>query len=89
LITQDGGDTWAGIEDVDDALFTVFARGPNLGWAVGDFGIILATTDGGLNWNFQDSGGFEILNGVSFADDNTGVIVGEFGLVLQTTTGGR
>src|SRR6185436_8736096 len=54
LRTDDGGDTWAAAEDVDDALFSVFALpGTNFGWAVGDFGIILATTDGGVNWDFQ------------------------------------
>lgn len=48
---------------------------PNTGIAVGDFGTILRTSDGGNNWILQASGTTRNLNAVSFADDSNGAIV--------------
>jgi photosystem II stability/assembly factor-like uncharacterized protein len=58
------------------------------GWAVGDSGTILATTDSGDTWVPQQSGVTARLNGVAFADDQTGIAVGLSGTVLRTTNGG-
>ncbi len=59
------------------------------GWAVGENGAIIATTDGGNTWTPQDSG-FEItLRGVDFADERAGWAVGHLGLILHTADGGR
>ena len=60
----------------------------NVGWAVGDFGTILSTTDGGLTWIQQTSGTTEELVAVSFIDANNGWIVGWNGTILNTTDGG-
>ena len=61
----------------------------NNGTAVGEFGTILRTTDGGNNWAPQVSGTVEDLWGVSFTDANNGTAVGfDFntvtGLILRT-----
>src|SRR5215469_5663383 len=56
--------------------------------AVGDFGTILRTTDGGASWAAQTSGTTNVLLGLSFVDVNTGWAVGEAGTILQTTDGG-
>ena len=42
-----------------------------VGWAVGEFGTILKTTNGGTTWKLQFSGTTHSLNGVSFTDEYT------------------
>ncbi|WP_197446782.1 WD40/YVTN/BNR-like repeat-containing protein [Tautonia plasticadhaerens] len=51
------------------------AAGP-IGWAVGDLGTILHTTDGGANWSPQVSNTTDFLSTVDFIDANTGWTVG-------------
>ena len=60
----------------------------NNGTAVGDWGIILRTTNGGTNWTSQISGTTNHLNGVTFTDVNNGTVIGENGTILRTTNGG-
>jgi len=60
----------------------------NTGTAVGDFGTILRTTDGGATWTLQISGTTNNLWGVSLVDANIGTVVGYYGTILRTTTGG-
>jgi photosystem II stability/assembly factor-like uncharacterized protein len=58
------------------------------GWAVGDSGTILRTTNGGENWSTQSSGTIINLNDVTFIDENIGWAVGENGIILKTTNSG-
>ncbi len=60
----------------------------NNGFAVGDSGIILQTTNGGEEWLIQTSGTIKKLNGVQFIDSNLGFAVGDTGTVLRTNDGG-
>jgi len=59
---------------------------------VGDYGIILKTTDGGAQWTAQTSGTNERLYSVYSTDANTGYAVGGFdyghGTILKTIDGG-
>ena len=48
----------------------------NTGTAVGGYGTILRTTNGGTTWTSQTSGTTNHLLGVSFTDANTGTAVG-------------
>jgi photosystem II stability/assembly factor-like uncharacterized protein len=57
--------------------------------AVGGYGTILRTTDGGATWSVQASGTTDVLYGVSFADTETGTAVGDGGTIVRTTTGGE
>jgi len=59
-----------------------------VGYAVGDLGTMLKTTDSGNSWNPLTSGTTSGLNDVYFFDDNTGIVVGDGGLILRTTNGG-
>ena len=59
-----------------------------VGYAVGNSGTIIKTTDSGNSWNSVTSGTASALNDVYFFDDNVGVIVGDAGLILRTTNGG-
>lgn len=68
------------------------------GWAVGDRGVILWTTDGGRRWQLADSPVNCRLEAVFFLNADLGWAVGGWlhpythkstGVVLQTTNGGR
>jgi photosystem II stability/assembly factor-like uncharacterized protein len=58
------------------------------GFAVGDAGTILKTTDAGATWSPLTSGTASTLHGVYFFDPDEGVGVGDGGLILRTTDGG-
>jgi photosystem II stability/assembly factor-like uncharacterized protein len=58
------------------------------GWAVGDGGTVLATRDGGVNWQPQSSTTDHNLLSVYFIDAETGWAVGEAGTILSTHNGG-
>jgi photosystem II stability/assembly factor-like uncharacterized protein len=55
---------------------------------VGQAGIILRTTDGGLSWNPQTSNTTVTLYEVEFVDVLTGTVVGQDGTILRTVDGG-
>jgi len=59
-----------------------------VGFAVGDAGTILKTTDAGMTWSPLTSGTTNALYDVYFSDATQGVAVGERGLILRTTDGG-
>ncbi len=56
---------------------------------VGDDGVILATTDGGISWNQQVSGITNVLYGNAIVDQNIAFAVGENGIILRTIDGGQ
>ncbi|MGO8683096.1 MAG: cadherin-like beta sandwich domain-containing protein, partial [Thermoleophilia bacterium] len=67
------------------------------GWAVGDNGTIIATTDGGTTWNVQNSGTTDELTAVAFANASDGWALGDVydaaigtytGAIFATTNGG-
>ena len=58
------------------------------GYAVGDAGTILATTNGGSTWTAQTSGSTAALLSVHFVSATTGWAVGSSGTILKTTNGG-
>ena len=54
------------------------------GWAVGDAGTILKTTDGGTSWSLQTSGTEQVLKDVSIINLNRVIVVGTYGTILNT-----
>lgn len=74
---------------VKDNLFGVKALGPSDAWAVGNFGSIYHTTDGGRTWEARESGTRNPLFSVDFADPTHGWIVGKSSIILATRNGGR
>jgi photosystem II stability/assembly factor-like uncharacterized protein len=104
LRTDDGGATWTKIalpRDVklppevaevvdpgDVVLYSVVFADADHAWVVGEFGVILASADGGLTWHPQDSPVQTSLFGVSFADPQRGWAVGLESTLLATTDGG-
>jgi photosystem II stability/assembly factor-like uncharacterized protein len=103
--TEDGGLSWSTIplpadlklpEDVaeivdpgDVLLYDVDFASPERGWAVGEFGVIFTTADGGKTWTTQQSGVETTLFGVQFADQNLGFATGIEQVLLRTTDGGQ
>lgn len=75
--------------DLPKNLYSVYFATPQDGWAVGGFGTIIHTSDGGLSWERQKGGVSEILREVFFVDAETGWIVGRRGTILHTTSGGE
>jgi len=63
------------------------APGATHGWAVGENGTILATTDGGHTWIAQRSGTDSLLNSVYFTDARHGYAAGDQ-VVMATSDGG-
>lgn len=88
LKTSDKGQTW-NKQNKDATMYDISFSDPNHGTAVGDWGSIFRTTDGGENWFEQTSGVTNLLKGVYFIDSNYGTTVGQGGLILQTTNGGQ
>ncbi len=89
--TTNGGRTWSlqhaplyGAEDISFA-------DPLNGWAVGFFGTLLHTTDGGQRWTQQDSAviGDTTLLGVDAVSPSVAWVAGTGGFVARTTDGGR
>lgn len=103
--TEDGGKTWSKIElptdlqlpeDVaeivepgDVLLYDIDFVTPERGYAVGEFGVIFTTTDGGKTWTTQQSGVETTLFGVNFADEQNGWAAGIEEVLLHTSDGGQ
>jgi len=69
-------------------LKSVYFTSVDTGYAVGDNGTILKTTDGGINWLTQNSCTDVNLYSVHFPSVDTGYVVGDCGTILKTTDGG-
>lgn len=70
-------------------LFAISVVNGQKMWAVGRFGIILYSPDGGKSWELQESNVENNLNDVFFQDESSGWIVGQQGLILETKDGGK
>ncbi|MCU0645345.1 MAG: YCF48-related protein, partial [bacterium] len=89
--TNDGGTTWvpatspvAAADDINGMYFI----DPAHGWAVGEKGTIVFSSDKGATWTKQTSGATLELEDVYFRNMNDGWAVGQNGLILATTNGG-
>ncbi|MDX2170443.1 MAG: YCF48-related protein [Deltaproteobacteria bacterium] len=72
-----------------DNLYGTKFIAPHEGWAVGAFGSIFHTTDGGRTWQPQVSKTTQQLYDVDFVDAKRGWVVGRSGLILHTQDGGE
>ena len=73
---------------VTSNLKDVFMADASTGWAVGDSGTILKTTNGGETWTSQTSGATTSLKAVSAVSTSVAWIAGGGGAILKTTNGG-
>lgn len=92
LLSDDRGSSFRQAQKVpvSSLLTSVSFVGPKAGWAVGHWGAILATEDGGETWRIQRLATTEDrpLFAVHFFDAQHGVAVGLWSLVLLTQDGG-
>lgn len=66
-----------------------FPADDSTGYAVGEEGTILKTTDGGESWNFQTTSATRSLICAHFPPNGvTGYAVGLNGAIVKTTSGG-
>ncbi len=105
LSTSNGGQSWNKHEFKWDALIerivkeagyvepnlnAVYFSSANVGWVVGEFGLVLNTEDGGETWTSQRYGvDLPQLYAVKFLDDRRGWAMGQAGNLIQTIDGGR
>jgi len=92
LLSDDAGKSHRQAKAVptDVTLTSVSFVDDQRGWAVGHWGVVLHTTDGGETWALQrsDTQRDRPLFGVHFFDGQHGVAVGLWSLVLVTQDGG-
>ena len=94
FVTTDGAITWqmASISSPPvSSLSAISISATGSGFAVGDFGMILRTIDGGDTWSHQSSRldrPYYYVSGVAFPSRDTGTVVSSYGVIYRTTTGG-
>jgi len=74
---------------IRDNLYGVKAMSATEAWAVGNFGSIYHTTDGGKTWDSRESGTRSPLFSIDFSDAKNGWAVGRTAITLHTTDGGN
>jgi photosystem II stability/assembly factor-like uncharacterized protein len=91
-LSDDSGKTFrrARTVPVQATLTAVFFADNLHGWAVGHWGVILATSDGGETWFVQhaDPSLDQPLFAVRFSDSRNGLAVGLWSMMYRTTDGG-
>jgi photosystem II stability/assembly factor-like uncharacterized protein len=88
-LTSNGGLSWIGRPSGTSSILSdVFFQNDNIGWIVGDWGVLLKTTDGGWNWTSYNSGTNNRLTGIIFTNSDNGIIIGRWGMILRSTDGG-
>jgi photosystem II stability/assembly factor-like uncharacterized protein len=104
LVTHDGGINWRKVDlswdklipdvlktspGVEPNLNNLFFLNRNIGWIVGEFGMVLKTSDGGRTWTTQRAGpDLPELYSVVFTDSATGWAVGQAGSLIYTADSG-
>ncbi len=87
--TVNGGVWWLyKFSGVTTTIRSLYFADPFCGWAVGDSGVILGTSNSGENWVGLPSHTFSDLNDLYFSSPKQGWIAGNNGIVLKTITGG-
>lgn len=93
LLSDDKGATYRQAKHVPTraTLTAVSFVDEKAGWAVGHWGVILNTEDGGETWSLQrdDLASDQPLFTVWFKDAQNGVAAGLFSLLLTTSDGGK
>ncbi|MFZ4740153.1 MAG: YCF48-related protein [Bacteroidales bacterium] len=70
------------------SLYSVYFTDVNTGYAVGNSGKIVKTTNAGNAWTALTSGTAQVLWSVYFTDASTGYAVGNSGTIIKTTNAG-
>ncbi|MFC1562079.1 YCF48-related protein [candidate division KSB1 bacterium] len=73
---------------ITDNLLDVFFIDEHNGWAAGENGIIIATTDGGSTWTVQETPVDKNLTRILFTSADTGYVISDSTDLLFTKNGG-
>lgn len=76
------------VPNANKSFTSIFFVDSLTGWAAGDNGSIMKTTNGGFSWAKQESDYTHELVDIAFASLTDGCAVGEDGYCLRTTDGG-
>jgi photosystem II stability/assembly factor-like uncharacterized protein len=88
---------WQNPKLSSNGILTLNFVNENTGWATGDYGTILKTTNGGTGWNLLKSNTFDVIYSSSFCDVNNGWIASQdfipyglrsTGYIKHTSNGG-
>jgi len=71
------------------SLYDIQFKDENTGWAVGDFGTILKTTDGGETWQKQNTGSTGWFSHIDVYDENIVYVSGPNDDLIFTENGGE
>jgi photosystem II stability/assembly factor-like uncharacterized protein len=93
LRSADGGNTWEKKDIIGDFFRAIHFPTSKVGYAVGQSGSIIKTTDAGENWKFIRNGDAistsnKTFRSVFFIDEDHGYVVGHDGLFWRTKNGG-
>ena len=77
-----------GVEPGDVNLYGLSFGDPDHAWQVGEFGVVLASQDGGRTWHQQTTPVESTLFGVRFSDAQHGIAVGLDSVILRTENAG-
>lgn len=85
------GGEWRSVEPraTDKALKALYFSTSLNGYAVGDDGVVIRTTDGGASWTKQSESAGDTLEDVFFVDSLYGWAVGKDGYMIKSTDGGK
>jgi len=87
--TTNGGESWSLQLPDTSVRYDIFFLDSQTGWASGDGGTLVKTSDGGTSWEFLNVGTvFDMLQGVYFKDLLNGWAVGGFQSGYRTRDGG-
>jgi photosystem II stability/assembly factor-like uncharacterized protein len=73
---------------VNNPLFDVHFVDENNGWIAGNTGLIMHTSDGGVNWDVQTAPPNNTYYSIFFTDNQNGWAGGYAGKLIRTTDGG-
>ena len=87
LLSSNGGIDWNEVSiPSGNYLNNIFASDWQNFWAVGDFGFIFRSTNGGQNWFQETNNNFDgRLFGIHLTDNNNGWIAGTGGMIVKYT----
>jgi len=80
--------TWQNPLPAGVILYSNYFTDVNTGYAVGEGGNIIKTTDGGVTWTSKNSGTSNTLKSIIFVNSTLGYAVGDSGTICKTTDGG-
>jgi photosystem II stability/assembly factor-like uncharacterized protein len=88
-VTNDGGINWTQVYSNTNLEFKQITKKPNGEiWICGSNGLLLVSTNNGLNWTPSVSGISGTINFIQFVDDNNGYFASNDGF-LRTNDGGQ